>query len=351
VNVAKMQQPVVWQDSEIRFNAALNDLEPRRGEDVIDSINSVEDTKGNNGERGALCVTNLRIVWICHKRHAVNLSIGYNSILSLSIRKAKSRLRGTHQALYVMAKFGNTRYEFIFTSLVKNSPRLFTTCQSVFRAYETSKVYRNVKLRYSLIKDGKLITLPQEEIMNVVQGVWNLSFEQGNLGILVITNVRVVWFSSLAHNYNVSVPYMQISSISTKISNKFGEALVIQTLSRAGGYMLGFRVEPQSQLQIVVRELVAMFQVGATNPVFGVQFELEEKPAPLDAVSATRVVDDVEIVDGDTIAPVNLPSYLAEANKEQDRDVVFDEHLGLAIESMLDESWDTTQLFHVVHDE
>ena len=28
---------------------------------------SVEDTKGNNGERGELCVTNLRIVWSAHR--------------------------------------------------------------------------------------------------------------------------------------------------------------------------------------------------------------------------------------------------------------------------------------------
>lgn len=37
------------------------------------------------------------------------------------------------QALYLMTKFNNSRFEFIFTSLVKNSPRLFTTLQAVVR--------------------------------------------------------------------------------------------------------------------------------------------------------------------------------------------------------------------------
>jgi hypothetical protein len=33
---------------------------------------------------------------------------------------------------------------------------------------------------------------------------------QGNLGIMIITNVRVVWFASMNAMYNVSVPYLQL---------------------------------------------------------------------------------------------------------------------------------------------
>lgn len=64
----------VWQDREIRFDLPMNQLAMRRGEKVIDSINAVEDTKGNNGERGAFSVTNLRIIWCSHKNPKVNLS-------------------------------------------------------------------------------------------------------------------------------------------------------------------------------------------------------------------------------------------------------------------------------------
>lgn len=96
--------------------------------------------------------------------------IGLNCIINTSIRTANSRLRGntqvwrclyfasvavratlilacTWQGLYVMTKFNNSRFEFIFTSLVKNSPRLFTTVQAVYRSYETTKLYRDLKLR------------------------------------------------------------------------------------------------------------------------------------------------------------------------------------------------------------
>lgn len=84
----------IWQDREIRFDAAPRHLENRQGEFIIDSINSVEDTKGNNGERGSLVVTNLRILWIAHKNNRTNLSIGLKTVVNINIRKAKSKVRG-----------------------------------------------------------------------------------------------------------------------------------------------------------------------------------------------------------------------------------------------------------------
>lgn len=35
----------------------------RSGEKLIDKLDSVEDTKGNGGDKGRLVVTNLRILW------------------------------------------------------------------------------------------------------------------------------------------------------------------------------------------------------------------------------------------------------------------------------------------------
>lgn len=69
----------IWQDREIRFDVPFALLKPRRGEVEIDSINAVEDTKGNNGEKGQLSVTNLRIIWCSHKDPRTNLSQSTNS--------------------------------------------------------------------------------------------------------------------------------------------------------------------------------------------------------------------------------------------------------------------------------
>ena len=140
--------PAMWQDREIRFDVKRKDLRCRRGEFEIDSINSIEDTKGNNGKRGFLVVTNLRLIWAQHKQPSTNLSIGFNCVTSINIKNVRSSLRGNVQGLYVMTRQKRTklqdgssnrfrRFEFIFTSLVKKSPRLFTTVQAVMRAYET----------------------------------------------------------------------------------------------------------------------------------------------------------------------------------------------------------------------
>lgn len=72
--------------------------------------------------------------------------------------------------------------------------------------------------------------LPDETVYNKVDGVWNLSSDQGNLGTFFVTNVRclpvfllvfspgslrwwqirLVWHANLAENFNVSIPYLQI---------------------------------------------------------------------------------------------------------------------------------------------
>lgn len=132
-NMDSVRTDIIWQDREVKFDISPSLLNCRKGEKNIDSINSVEDTKGNNGERGSLIVTNLRIMWISHSNSKINLSVGYNVIVSVNIKKAKSKLRGHTQALCILARFLGTRYEFVFTSLVKNSPRLFTTVQAVLK--------------------------------------------------------------------------------------------------------------------------------------------------------------------------------------------------------------------------
>jgi hypothetical protein len=83
----------------------------------------------------------------------------------------------------------------------------------VFRAYDTSKLYRDLKLRAAIVKDKSLLLLPKEQVYNKLSGIWNLSSDQGNLGSFYITNVRIVWHANLAENFNVSMPYMQIKTV------------------------------------------------------------------------------------------------------------------------------------------
>ena len=123
----------IWRDREVRFDSVLKHLDCHPGEKIIDTLGEVEDTKGNNGERGRIVVTNLRIIWYSQRRPKTNLSVGFDCVITITVRTVESRLRGRAQALYVLTRHNGTRYEFIFTNLVPESPRLFTTVQSVHR--------------------------------------------------------------------------------------------------------------------------------------------------------------------------------------------------------------------------
>uniref|UniRef100_A0A8C2DH16 BBSome complex member BBS5 n=1 Tax=Cyprinus carpio TaxID=7962 RepID=A0A8C2DH16_CYPCA len=261
-----------------------------------------------------LLVTNLRVIWHSLALPRVNLSVGYNCIINITTRTANSKLRGQTEALYILTKSNNTRFEFIFTNVVPGSPRLFTSVIAVHRAYETSKML-----------------LPQEQVYDKINGVWNLSSDQGNLGTFFITNVRIVWHANMNEIFNVSIPYLQIRSIRIRDS-KFGLALVIESSQQTGGYVLGFKIDPTDKLQDAVKEINSLHKVYSANPIFGVEYEMEEKPQPLEELTVEQPPDDVEIEpDEHTDAfTVSFTSY------QHDREPVFSEELGLAIEKLKD---------------
>ena len=71
----------------------------------------------------------------------------------------------------MLTKFHNSKFEFIFTNFVQDSPRLFATIQTVFRAYDTSRMYRDLKLRGAVISDKELKLLPLEQVYSQVDSV------------------------------------------------------------------------------------------------------------------------------------------------------------------------------------
>ncbi|XP_073767862.1 BBSome complex member BBS5 isoform X3 [Danio rerio] len=186
-------------------------------------------------------------------------------------------------------------------------------------------MYRDLKLRGALIQNKQLRLLPQEQVYDKINGVWNLSSDQGNLGTFFITNVRIVWHANMNESFNVSIPYLQIRSIRIRDS-KFGLALVIESSQQTGGYVLGFKIDPMDKLQDAVKEINSLHKVYSANPIFGVEYEMEEKPQPLEELTVEQPPDDVEIE----------PDEHTDAFTQHDREPVFSEELGLAIERLKD---------------
>lgn len=74
----------MWQDKEIRFDVFYTQMQLRAGEIMVDKLDLIEDTKGNSGDNGRLIVTNLRILWHSLSLPRINLSIGFNTFVTIN---------------------------------------------------------------------------------------------------------------------------------------------------------------------------------------------------------------------------------------------------------------------------
>ena len=59
----------------------------------------------------------------------------------------------------------------------------------------------------------------------------------------------------------------------------------------SGAYVLGFRIDPQEKLREVHKELTALYNVYSQNPVFGVEFVLNDKARTLEDLLYGCILD------------------------------------------------------------
>ncbi|XP_011500984.1 PREDICTED: Bardet-Biedl syndrome 5 protein homolog [Ceratosolen solmsi marchali] len=266
----------MWQDNQVKFDVPFSQMELRLGEYLIDKLELVEDTKGNAGDRGCLLVTNLRVMWHSISYPRINLSIGFNTLVTITIKIINTIYRSSTQALYILTSYKNCRYEFIFSNLDIRNSRHYTSVIGVHKAYMSSKIYREIKLRVGIIKDKQLILLPQEIIHETLPGVWNLSTEQGNIGIFIVTNIRIVWYAEMNQQFNVSIPYLTVANINIR-SSKFGPTLIITSNETSGSYILGFKVDPIAKLNFLHKELTFLQVAYIKTPIFGIEYAFEHQ--------------------------------------------------------------------------
>jgi Bardet-Biedl syndrome 5 protein len=105
----------------------------------------------------------------------------------------------------------------------------------------------------------------------------------------------------------------------------------------AGGYVLGFRVDPDERLEQLHKEVSSYLQLFSSNPLFGVDFTIEDEnaAAAANANVAPRVEEDVDIVEDQEDVHA-VAAYLVDGNEDQDRqlgDVASSD--GLPVDSML----------------
>ncbi|KAH8359082.1 hypothetical protein KR093_004231 [Drosophila rubida] len=359
-------QSLLWEDKQVKFDSPQQYTRLRSGEKVLDTIHHIEDTKGNPGDTGKLLVTNLRIIWhsLVHKKF--NLSIGYARIGNTNTRLVHMHTKGRipSQALYILALSNETRFEFLFTDVSGETARrdqpIFASVFDVHLLYQRTFLYRDLKLRGAIVQAGQLIILPEEQVYSQVQGVWNLSSDQGNLGCFVVTNVRLVWYADANETFNISLPYLQIDSVRIRES-KYGPALVIETAETGGGYVLGFRIDPVERLNELFKELCSLHTIYTEQPNFGISYDPQDArqrvaAAAEEAAQATQFkIDDYQEMDERQEREINtkLNNYLADgclgvlANEQTTREPVYCKELGFAMEPIPD-GYKLQDLWHVL---
>jgi len=326
---------VLWEDREVRFDIDTNEIKERPGEMTLAYFDPVEDTKGNNGIRGFVRITNLRVVWETKKHQNLNLSVGLKTVVNCSVKQVNSKLRGNIEALHLLAKGVSSRFEFIFSCVqAKKGPsadnqqrdlRLVDVLNRILSSYRNSSMFRQLHLRVQIFNRKELQLLSDERIYSEISGVWNLSAEQGNLGKFIFTSVRIIWFAESNLLFNVSLPWVQVENIKIRDS-KFGTALVLISSPSSTKYTLGFRIDPEEKLREVGKEAAQLYKAHGKQPDFGVRESRLE-----DSISyVTEFDEDVDLLQAES----KCDPALLYATHAESAEPVFDETIGLAVEQL-----------------
>lgn len=131
--------------------------------------------------RFTLCNSLIKIYNLTNKITKFFLAIGFFCILNVDTKKSNSKLRGPSESLQILATTKKQRYTFLFTDLVIKTIRHFTSVFDVYRIYQSTLLYRELKVRGANLTDDQLNVLPYEKIYNRLNSMYNLS-DTGNIG-------------------------------------------------------------------------------------------------------------------------------------------------------------------------
>nr|CCC89401.1 conserved hypothetical protein [Trypanosoma congolense IL3000] len=338
--------PALLLDRNVRFDVPHSELleQTGRGERILMKLSPVEDTKGNTGKRGVLYVSNLRFMWHSAHRTRNNLSVGYYGVCAMDVQMMNTRLCGNVEALRVTAKFGSSRFEFLFTHPSENK-KLLGNVRSVWRAYDSTRIYRELRLRSCAVREGELALLPGEQLVTGVKDVCHVCQGDYHAGTFFTTNLRLLWCSKASLEFNMSVPFLQIAAIHIQ-NTIYGRSLVLDTSISSGSHVLTFRIDPEERLQQLFKECATLLRAFKTHPNLGVAIALQDSPSKgaNESGSSTPVAECVvapvpQVIDGENVvqevaSDAFAAYYVGVGQKGTDRDPEYNASIGLAVEKL-----------------
>ncbi|XP_047103615.1 Bardet-Biedl syndrome 5 protein homolog [Schistocerca piceifrons] len=215
------------------------------GESIRRSHKGIEVMDKFPGDLGTLLTTNFRVFWYSDTHAGRNISIGFEKVIAVGRRKIYSGEPDETQVLCLLTYDSPFHREYVF----KNCNNLYDldhikVLLDIFRAYTSTRSYREVLNNCDLIEDGQLKVLPSEEIFACVDGVWNLNYVERPLGTFMLTNIRAVWFAYENETNNLSVPFLCVEKVNC-VPTEYGEAFVVEVLEDNKPYGWRFMAETE----------------------------------------------------------------------------------------------------------
>ena len=239
----------VWQDHQVLFNCSKSEFIFGNGEETYRTMSNIEDLKAN--EIGTFIFTNLRLIWYNNKNPKINQSIGYDCIDHFEKKVSDSMMTGKSNILSINCKVDKSRYELEYRHSSENNHDLYNNLSNVLKLYEEGRIYREMRQNYddiidkenkniSLLKNEKMIEIFKNISININNESDGINNKISNSGMLYLTNIRMIWLSDKNNNYNISVPYIQISSIRGEENSSFGISLKVKLTRLYNNFMILF---------------------------------------------------------------------------------------------------------------
>ena len=227
----------LWQDRQVLFNVSKSEFIFGKGEETYKTMSNIEDLKAN--EVGTFIFTNLRLIWYNNKNPKINQSIGYDCIENLEKKSSDSMMTGQSNILSINCKVDKNRYELEYRHLSENNHDPYINLTNILKLYEEGRIYREMKQNYEDIinKENKiLVLLKNEKMMDTFKNISIILNNENdttnnklnNTGTLYVTNIRIIWINDKNNNFNISVPWIQISSAKGENNPSFGISLKIK---------------------------------------------------------------------------------------------------------------------------
>ena len=366
-----MSDDFVWQDRYVKIDCNKKDISLRKGEESYEILKLIKDSKSPSGAIGTFLFTNLRLIWYENGNLKNNFSIGYDTIIDLSEKKTESKIDVDSEiitSLCIKCKDNDNEYEFLFTSIAEKDINLKTSLSNILKIYEVGRYYRDIKVKGAdivVFKEKKLNQLPDENILNTLNGISYIN-NQGNYpGILIITNLRIVWLSTQYENFNLTIPWIQMSKIQSKSDSKYEKLISVTIKNYFGGNLYNFYIAKSNLFDKILDDMTKAMFYYQEDPILGVNInklmiddnkankpkkdknELtpqEQHPKKVNKIDehfkkvVNKYFTDEDEIDNNNFNGISSIYLLNDYKNKQNNinDIVFSKELGCAIEKLPD---------------